>query len=210
MSLRRVDFDPAEPYQAVYDRMQREAAQIAKGELPESYWIGDHALTVTLGRSLKSKGQLLASPEQVNVVEVERGGGATMHNPGQLVVYPLVKLARLGLSPVTYLRELEALIVRALAEDGIVAHAEEGKTGVWVGPRKIASLGVSLIDGVTRHGLAVNVQNDLRDFSLITPCGFTADTMVRAQMYEPDVTFAAYKARFARLIEARFSVSAAA
>jgi lipoyl(octanoyl) transferase len=202
--LRRVDFAPLETYQSVYERMQAEATQIARGDLPESYWIGEHALTVTLGRSLKSKGQLIASPEQVNVVEVERGGGATMHNPGQLVVYPLVKLDRLDLSPVTYLRELEQLIIRGLAEDGIEAYAEAGKTGVWVGPRKIASLGVSLIDGVTRHGLALNVSNDLRDFSLITPCGFTADIMVRVTTYKKDATFAAYKARFARLAEERF------
>lgn len=203
--MRRVDFDPSTPYQTVYARMQDEASQIAKGSLAESYWIGDHALTITLGRSLKSQSQLLASPERVNVVEIERGGGATMHNPGQLVIYPLLRIGERGLSPVTYLRELERLIIRGLAEDGIEAAALEGKTGVWVGPRKIASLGVSLIDGVTRHGLALNVANDLRDFSLITPCGFSADTMVRVQTYEPKATLAAYKERFARLVEDTFA-----
>lgn len=199
----RRDFDPSLRYQDVLARMQEDAAEVAKGG-NERYWIGDHSLTITLGRSLKSQSQLLASPDKVNVVEVERGGGATMHNPGQLVLYPLLRIAERGLSPVTYLRELERIIIAALASDGIVAEAIAGKTGVWVGPRKIASLGVSLIDGVTRHGLALNVSNDLRDFSLITPCGFSADTMVRVQTYEPAATFAGYKDRFARLVEETF------
>lgn len=203
--IRRTEFTPETPYREVYDRMQAEASRVAKGDLAEGFWIGDHSLTITLGRSLKSQSQLLASPEQVTVVEVERGGGATMHNPGQLVLYPLLELANRGLSPVSYLRSLEALIVEALAMDGIRAQAIEGKTGVWVGPRKIASLGVSLIDGVTRHGLALNVINDLRDFALITPCGFSADTMVSVKQYKPNATLAEYKERFARLMNQRFS-----
>ncbi len=202
--MRRADFSPATPYRDVYDRMQAEASRVAKGELAEGFWMGDHSLTITLGRSLKSQSQLLASPEQVTVVEVERGGGATMHNPGQLVVYPLLKLASRGLSPVSYLRSLEALIVEALAMDDIKAQALEGKTGVWVGPKKIASLGVSLIDGVTRHGLALNVVNDLQDFALITPCGFSADTMVSVKHYVPNMTFDTYKERFARIMNERF------
>jgi lipoate-protein ligase B len=192
------------PYRDVYDRMQAEASRIAKGDLAEGFWIGEHALTITLGRSLKSQSQLLASPDDVTVVEVERGGGATMHNPGQLVVYPLLKLASRGLSPVSYLRSLEALIVEALAMDDIKAQALEGKTGVWVGPKKIASLGVSLIDGVTRHGLALNVLNNLGDFALINPCGFSADTMVSVKHFVPNVTLEAYKERFARLMTQRF------
>ncbi|MCC6809199.1 MAG: lipoyl(octanoyl) transferase LipB [Deltaproteobacteria bacterium] len=207
MTLRRVDFVPTTRYQDVYAAMQDEATKIARGELPETFWIGDHATTVTLGRSLKSQSQLLASPSEVNVVEVERGGGATMHNPGQLVVYPLIRLDTRRLSPVTYLRELERVIIDGLAMDGIEARAEEGKTGVWVGPRKIASLGVSLIEGVTRHGLAVNVSNDLKDFALITPCGFSADTMVRVQSYRREATFDEYKERFAELVVERFSLA---
>jgi len=203
--MRRLDFDTQTSYASAYATMQAEADQISAGTLAESYWIGEHPLTVTLGRSLKAKGQLLAPEGTVAVVEVERGGGATLHNPGQVVVYPLLRLEERKLSPVSYLRELEAILIEALAMDDIVALAIPGQTGVWVGQRKIASLGVSIIKGVTRHGLALNVVNDLADFAFINPCGFTADTMVNVASFQPQTSFAAYKERLAFLIERRFA-----
>ncbi len=206
--MRRVDFGPdtaeGADYARILARMQAEADQVAAGALPETFWIGEHTLTVTLGRSLKAKAQLLAPPGSVTVVEVERGGGATLHNLGQVVVYPLLRLQAHDLSPVSYLRVLELIIIEALADDGLEARALEGKTGVWVVERKIASLGVSLVNGVTRHGLALNVDNDLRDFALINPCGFSAETMIKVASLVPTATFRDYKERLARKLEARF------
>jgi lipoyl(octanoyl) transferase len=203
--LRRLDFDTGTTYASALASMQAEADAISAGTLAESFWIGEHPLTVTLGRSLKSRSQLLAPPATVAVVEVERGGGATLHNPGQVVVYPLLRIEQRGLSPVTYLRQLEEILIAALAEDQIEARAIPGQTGVWVGERKIASLGVSLIKGVTRHGLALNVTNNLRDFAYINPCGFTADTMVNVAHFNPGTSFAAYKERLASLVSSRYT-----
>jgi lipoyl(octanoyl) transferase len=199
--MRRVDFGPntsvGDEYRAAYARMMEEADAIAKGTLPESLWVGEHRLTVTLGRSLKAKSQVLTTDGRVDIVEIERGGGATLHNLGQVVAYPLVRLEAHGLSPVSYLRLLEEVIISALREDGIEAQAVAGQTGVWVGAQKIASLGVAVKDGIARHGLALNVSNDLSDFSVINPCGFTAETMTRVQSFAPQATFEDYRERIA-------------
>jgi lipoate-protein ligase B len=164
--------------------MQVEANAIAAGAASECVWIGEHPLTITLGRSLKAPSQIVAVPAHVPIVEIERGGGATLHNPGQLVVYPLLRLADHGLSPVSYLRLLEDLLIASLSDAGIAARTIAGQTGVWVGERKIASLGVSLAHGITRHGLALNVTSDLHDFAMISPCGFSADVMTRVADFQ--------------------------
>jgi lipoyl(octanoyl) transferase len=107
----------------------------------------------------------------IDVVDTDRGGKVTYHGPGQLVGYPIVRTDDV----VEYVRSLEHALVAALADEGLVAcgRSEEGAafTGVWVGSRKIASIGVHLSRGVTTHGFAVNVENDLQPFGWIVPCG---------------------------------------
>jgi lipoyl(octanoyl) transferase len=107
----------------------------------------------------------------IDIVDVDRGGKVTYHGPGQLVGYPIVKTADVT----AYVRTLEEALVAALAEEGVAARArpDEGPayTGVWAGERKIASIGIHLSRGVTTHGFAVNVENDLQPWSWIVPCG---------------------------------------
>jgi lipoate-protein ligase B len=107
----------------------------------------------------------------IDVVEVDRGGRVTYHGPGQLVGYPILRTTDV----VAHLRTMEEAIVAALAEEGIEGRGrtEDGAdyTGVWVGERKIASLGVHVQKGVTTHGFAVNVDNDLQPFEWVVPCG---------------------------------------
>jgi lipoyl(octanoyl) transferase len=107
----------------------------------------------------------------IDIVATDRGGKVTYHGPGQLVGYPIVETSDV----VGHIRTLEHAIVGALGEEGIDAHArpEDGPdyTGVWVGERKIASLGVHVQKGVTTHGFAVNVENDLQPFEWVVPCG---------------------------------------
>jgi lipoate-protein ligase B len=104
----------------------------------------------------------------IEIVDVDRGGKLTYHGPGQLVGYPIVRLGPI----VEFLRTMESAIVSTLAGEGIEARgADERPTGVWVGERKIASLGIHVQRRVSTHGFAINVENDLEPFAWIVPCG---------------------------------------
>jgi lipoyl(octanoyl) transferase len=103
----------------------------------------------------------------IDVVDVDRGGRVTYHGPGQLVGYPIMRIDDV----VEFLRVMERAIIAALADEGIEAQIREGLTGVWVQDRKIASIGIHVARGVTTHGFAVNVSNDLQPFEWVTPCG---------------------------------------
>ena len=103
----------------------------------------------------------------IDVVKTDRGGKLTYHGPGQLVGYPIMRIEDV----VAYLRTMEEAIVAALAEEGIAAGPREGLTGVWVEDRKIGSIGVHVSRGVTTHGFAINVDNDLQPFEWVVPCG---------------------------------------
>jgi lipoyl(octanoyl) transferase len=109
----------------------------------------------------------------IDVVDTDRGGKVTYHGPGQLVGYPIVRVDDV----VAYVRLLEGVLVSALGAEGIVARARPAEgpeyTGVWVDERKIASIGVHVARGVTTHGFAINVENDLQPFAWIVPCGLT-------------------------------------
>ena len=135
----------------------------------------EHDPVVTLGRSTKATSLSVPVADLpahgVEVFETERGGDVTFHGPGQLVGYPIVDLQRLTPDLHWYLRELEGGLIDALATLGIAGRRSQGQTGVWVGPRKIASIGVHVKKWVTFHGFALNVTTDLRYFDLMVPCG---------------------------------------
>jgi lipoyl(octanoyl) transferase len=151
-------------------------ARIA-GDVPDVLLTLEHWPVLTRGR--RSSPDELPMGEEwylmqgIDIVETDRGGRVTYHGPGQLVGYPIVRVDDV----VGYVRLLEQALVSALALEGITAHArpDDGPdfTGVWVGgpARKIASIGVHVAHGVTTHGFAVNVENDLQPFSWIVPCG---------------------------------------
>jgi lipoyl(octanoyl) transferase len=109
----------------------------------------------------------------IDVIDVDRGGRVTYHGPGQLVGYPIMRMDDV----VEFLRVMERAIIAALADEGIEAQIREGLTGVWVEDRKIASIGIHVARGVTTHGFAVNVSNDLQPFDWVTPCGISGVSM---------------------------------
>jgi lipoyl(octanoyl) transferase len=113
----------------------------------------------------------------IDIVETDRGGKVTYHGPGQLVGYPIVAVSDV----VAYVRTLERALVACLAEEGVSARArvQDGPdyTGVWVDNRKIASIGVHVARGVTTHGFAVNIENDLQPFNWVVPCGLDGVAM---------------------------------
>ncbi len=121
----------------------------------------------------------------IEVLDTDRGGLVTYHGPGQLVAYPIVSLAPYGDDVHEYVRGLERVMIGALGEHGVAAQIIKGLTGVWTegepppggGARKIGSIGVHVSRGVTTHGLAVNVSNDLQPFDWIVPCGIEGVAM---------------------------------
>jgi lipoate-protein ligase B len=164
--------------------LQRELArQRISGEVAEDVLLlVEHPHVITLGRATKAA-NIVASPELlrakgVEVFEAERGGDVTYHGPGQLVGYPIMDLKQHRRDLHWYLRQLEEVIIRAVARSRLRAARNEGQTGVWVdGPRKIASIGVHAKEWVTWHGFALNVSTDLSFFDLMVPCGITGVVM---------------------------------
>lgn len=141
----------------------------------------EHLPVITLGRGADPQhlrwtpGQLAAAG--LDCVTTSRGGDITCHEPGQLVGYPLVDLAALGRDLHRYLRRLEDVLIRTLAEFGLTASSRPGLTGVWIEERKIASIGVAVRRWVSWHGFALNINNDLAGFRAIVPCGLTEVSM---------------------------------
>jgi len=149
--------------------------------LPDQLLLLEHPHVVTIGRrasipSARLSDHFRADPDvlarlDVEQYETDRGGAVTYHGPGQLVLYPILKLLGRRRDVHRYVRDLEEVIIRALGDFGIAAGRNPEHTGVWVGTEKIASIGVHLAHWVTTHGVALNVNTDLRFFDLIVPCG---------------------------------------
>ncbi|MEQ1878584.1 MAG: lipoyl(octanoyl) transferase LipB [Bdellovibrionia bacterium] len=133
-----------------------------------------HPPVVTLGRATEP-GDVSGWTGPVH--EIQRGGRATYHGPSQLVVYPILDLDSRGRDLHGYIRGLENAIIATLGCFGLEGKAEKGATGVWVGDKKVASIGIGVKKWVTYHGLALNVRHDPQAFQGINPCGFEAGTM---------------------------------
>lgn len=145
----------------------------------------EHPPVVTLGRSTKGDNlhisEALLAARGVERFEIERGGDATFHGPGQLVGYPIIDLKQHTQDLHWYLRQVEEALIVALAGVGLRAGRVAKYTGVWIDDRKIASIGVHARDWVTRHGFALNVHTDLSFFDLFVPCGIADVVMTSTE-----------------------------
>jgi lipoyl(octanoyl) transferase len=164
-------------------RFQRElaAARLSGDVVHDTLLLVEHPPVVTLGRSAQ-EAHLLASRDTlarrgVELFEVERGGDVTFHGPGQLVGYPIFDLRDHRQDLHWYLRQLEQVLITALARFDIAAERRAGLTGVWTSGRKIASIGVHARQWVTWHGFALNVTTNLSAFDVIVPCGIAGVEM---------------------------------
>jgi lipoate-protein ligase B len=170
------------PYGEVLELQRSLCRQRMDGELLEDLLIlVEHEPVVTLGRATHPESVPLTSVELssrgIGLFEVERGGDATFHGPGQLVGYPIIDLRQHREDLHWYLRRLEAALIGALDILGITAGTRPGLTGVWTRDRKIASIGIHVKQWVTLHGFALNVTTDLDYFDLIVPCGIRGVVM---------------------------------
>jgi len=164
-------------YQDALAAQERAVAALAQGSGPEVVFLLEHDPVYTIGRTRdhSSLGTPAFLPHPV--VETNRGGQATYHGPGQLVGYPILDLSTRGRDLHLYLRSIEEGLILLCRQFGIGAGRAEGLTGVWVGERKIASIGVGVRKWITMHGFAINVGPDLSGFSAITPCGIAGVRM---------------------------------
>ncbi len=169
-------------YREALALQERLRAARQEDELPDVLLTLEHPPVYTRGRRSRAgelpMGEEWYAAQGIDVVETDRGGLVTYHGPGQLVGYPIVRIDDV----VGYVRALENALVRALHDEGVAgarSRPREGHryTGVWVEERKIASIGVHLSRGVSTHGFAVNVENDLQPFSWIVPCGLDGVSM---------------------------------
>jgi lipoyl(octanoyl) transferase len=171
-------------YEPTWRAMQRFTEQ-RDAATADEIWFLEHPAVFTLGVNA-SRAHLIA-PGDIPVVQSDRGGQVTYHGPGQLMVYPLVDLKRLGLGIRDFVSALENSVIELAASFGIDAHSCRGAPGVYVGAMKLASVGVRVRRAGSYHGLALNVALELAPFERINPCGYAGLRMTGlSQLGGPD------------------------
>lgn len=161
-------------------QLQKELAELRARDLaPDTLLLLQHEHVITLGRKTTPEN---FKPQDVPVFQVERGGDATYHGPGQLVGYPIVKLRDHDVR--RHVRTIEETLIAAVGSYGILGERKEGHPGIWVGGHKLASIGVAAKDWVTFHGFALNVNTQLSYFELIRPCGLDPSSMTSMEALE--------------------------
>ncbi|MGE4539268.1 MAG: lipoyl(octanoyl) transferase LipB [Desulfovibrio sp.] len=163
-------------YEAALALQQETAAAVKAGASGGTVFILEHDPVITLGGN-KPINKVLCAPPDVSLVQTDRGGGATVHNPGQLVVYPVVGLRALGFGVKPFVAWVLEMGRTLLESYGVAAECRQNPLGLWVGERKIASLGIHVSRGVATHGIALNLANDLTLFNAIVPCGLSGVVM---------------------------------
>jgi lipoyl(octanoyl) transferase len=163
-------------YQPALDLQEKNVAARASGEIPDQLLLLEHDPVYTIGRQ-RDRSSLGPAPLPHPVVEINRGGQATFHGPGQLVGYFIFDLQKLTPDLHLFLRWIEEGLIALLQDYGLAAQRREGLTGVWIEDRKIASIGVGVRRWITMHGFGLNVGSDLSGYEAITPCGIAGVTM---------------------------------
>lgn len=164
-----VHFLGRQEYEPLWRAMQRFTEE-RDAATPDELWFTEHPPVFTLG--LNAKREHLLAPGDIPVVQIDRGGQVTYHGPGQLMIYPLVDLKRAGLAVRALVTALEKSVIDLVGGFGLEAECRAGAPGVYVGGRKLASVGLRVRRGASYHGMALNVDLDLEPFSRINPCGY--------------------------------------
>jgi len=173
-------------------------AKVISGEMNSALILCRHYPVITLGRgasreSLRFSNEVIRA-RGIKIYNIERGGDATYHGPGQLTVYPVLNLRYFKRDIHWFLRELESLVISSLADLNLPVSRVEGFTGAWIGNKKIASIGIAVKHWVTYHGLSINIKrDDLANFALIRPCGMDIKVTCLEEALGRDVEIADVK-----------------
>jgi lipoyl(octanoyl) transferase len=185
--------------------IQAEALEHCDRTGEETLFLLEHEPVYTIGRRLDKSSLGNASYLPHPVFEINRGGQATYHGPGQLVGYPILDLKKRGKDLHVYLRSLETAVIRLVGSFGVEAEFCDGKTGVWVQNRKIASIGIGVRRWITMHGFALNVSPDLTGFLSITPCGLAGVRMTSLSLeLDREVALEEVRDKAAQVLAAEF------
>jgi lipoyl(octanoyl) transferase len=200
------------PYRQAWDLQASLVAALREGSARAALLLLEHPHVFTMGKAASPDHLLWDEGERarrdVEVVWSDRGGEATYHGPGQLVGYPILDLARLGLTIPQYLEKLEASLIDYLHELGIESQpGEPGLTGVWAGGEKLAAIGIKLNRSIVSHGFALNLTTDLGYFDGIVPCGHadkrpTSVEAITGQRMDTEAAARSYAEHFARVFDA--------
>ena len=161
--LGRADYEPT------WQAMMKFTAE-RSAETPDELWVVEHPPVFTLGQAGKPEHLLVDTG--IPLVKIDRGGQITYHGPGQVVVYLLIDLPRRKLKVRELVNRIEQSVIDCLDEQGVTAERRDGAPGVYVGPAKVAALGLRVRNGCCYHGVSLNVDMDLSPFSAINPCGY--------------------------------------
>lgn len=150
------------------------------GGVEDHVYLLEHKPVITIGRDGDAS-NIITKSNDIPIFYIKRGGDATLHSPGQLVVYPIIKIDEKGISLRDMITVLEESVIDMLKTYGLRGYWKKGTAGVWVNNRKIASIGLALDHWTTYHGLALNINNDLTLFQNIRPCGLSPDEMTNLE-----------------------------
>ncbi|MDX1452114.1 MAG: lipoyl(octanoyl) transferase LipB [Oleiphilaceae bacterium] len=193
--------DGLKEYEPIWRAMQT-FTDTRSADTPDQLWFLQHFPVFTQGQA--GKPEHLLAPGDIPVVQVDRGGQVTYHGPGQLVVYFLLDIARLGIGPRELVSRIEQAIIATLDHYGLSAEARQDAPGVYVDGAKIASLGLRIRKGRSFHGLSLNVEMDLEPFSRINPCGHAGLNMVQLADLSDDVSLEQVAGRLVATIQQLF------
>lgn len=181
-----IDFNEA------WEKQRTLAAAVLKGDKPSTLVLCEHPTVITIGRNGTDANVIETADKlaerKINVIPINRGGDVTLHNPGQLVGYPIFRLTDFREDLHWFLREIEECIIATIGQFGVLGGRVDGSTGVWVEhQRKVCAIGIHCSRWVTSHGFALNVNNDIREFEMIIPCGITDKEVTSIQIESHDV-----------------------
>ena len=172
-----------QPYEPIWHSM-KQFTNTRNEQTCDELWVLQHSSVFTQGQA--GKAEHVLAPGDIPVVKVDRGGQVTYHGPGQLVVYLLIDIARLGIGARQLVTTIESALINTLKAYDLSAIARQDAPGVYVNDEKIASLGLRIRKGRSFHGLSLNVDMDMEPFGRINPCGHKDLKMVQLSKYEPN------------------------
>ncbi|MCB1827228.1 MAG: lipoyl(octanoyl) transferase LipB [Coxiellaceae bacterium] len=178
-------FTQALDYESTWEAM-RDFTDQRDDNTPDELWLLEHPPVFTQGQA--GKPEHILNPNQIPVVQTDRGGQVTYHGPGQLVAYTLFDINRLGISTRPLVRTIEQVVIDCLAELQINAEAREDAPGIYVNDAKICSIGLRVRRGRSYHGIAFNIDMDLTPFSYINPCGYRGMRMTQVKDLAPQTS----------------------